>query len=243
MPAPVATDLENDIRAELNKNGFLTAQIDGKTYSANFTGAWDLFIKALTKDWTEAWQKWQDGHICCPGQTVPVLSGVTVPFASGGGIQETVEVDFIIRWPYRRHPRFLEFEDALVTVLKKEFSLFSSTYKVSELTYSGSSGHTPLSPGAFFVTNIPTPIGEAGKGDNPDKIRPQVEAILEGKGWRVKNEYYRTGLFLDAIDAALEKNFAEWLEKTKIIGDTSSGTASAGAGQGVGTSLLTGKLV
>ncbi len=243
MPAPVASKFEDDIRAELRSNGFLTANIDGVQYDANFTGAWDLFIKALTTCWMEAWQKWQDGHICCPGNTIPVLAGKSNPFGSGGAIKETVVIDFIIKWPFRRHPRFFEFEEALVTVLRKEFSLFSNTYVVSKLPYAGSSSHTAITPGSFNITNIPTPIGEAGSGDPPDKIRPQVEAILEGKGWRVKNPFYRTGLFLDAIEVALEKNFAEWLEKTKIIGDTSSGPAAPGAGVGVGTSLETGKLV
>lgn len=243
MPAPQAKKLEADIKAELESNGFLSANINGRSFSASFTGAWQLFIEALCRDWTEAWQKWQDGHICCPGNVIPVLAGRSNPFGSGGKIQETVVIDFIIRWPYRRHPRFFEFEEALVTTLKKEFSLFSSTYVVAKLPYAGSSTHTAITPGSFNITNIPTPVGEAGKGDPPDKIRPQVEELLEAKGWRVKNPYYRTGLFLDAIDVALQKNFAEWLEKTKIIGDTSSGAAAPGAGTGVGTSLATGKLV
>lgn len=243
MPAPSASSLESDIRSELKSNGFLTAEVNGKQKTVQFTGAWEQFVKALTKDWATAWKKWQTGHLCCPGNVIPVQGGKSLPFGSGGKIQETVKVDFIIHWPYRRHPRFLEFEKALVDVLKIEFSLFSSSYTVTKLKYSGSSTHTPTTPGVFNVTNEDTAIGKAGVGVSPSNIRPKVEAILKGKGWRTDNPQYKTGLFLDAIDAALNKNFAEWLKKTKITGDTSIGPSSPGVGAGVGTSLVTGKLV
>ena len=243
MPAPQATALEADIKKELDTNGFRKASAGGQDFEAQFTGAWELFIDALTKDWTDAWAVWQLGHSAFVGNKMKVVSGVTVSGGSDGKVVETAKLDFIIRWPYRRHQRFLEFEEALVTVLKSEFSKWSSTYTCKQLKYVGSSSHTPILPGLFSVVNVPQPIGKIGSGQNPSLITQQVTAILDGKGWRTSHPLCRIRLFLDAIQAALNKHFAEWLEKTKIIGDTATGVASAGAGLGIGVSANTGKLV
>lgn len=241
MPVPSAQQIEEDIKTNLRNNGFLRANFNGRDFAANFSGAWEMFIDAFTRDWTTSWKTWQDAHLCLPGNVVNVVSGVGP--GTGGVVTEVEKIDFIIRWPYRRHPRFIEFETALVEVLRKEFAKWSATYKISEVMYQGSSTHTPVTPGVFFVTNVPIALKDAGAGEMPVNLRPQVEAILEGKGWNVRNPYYRTGLFLDAIQEALTKNFTEWLEKTKIIGDTATGPASAGAGVGTGPSLVTGKLI
>jgi hypothetical protein len=246
VAVPMAAAIKASIIAEIQTNGFLdSSTLDGsRTFRGTLTGPWMEFIDAFTRDWTESWQKWQDGHKALTAENIVTIISNAIGTGVGGGVTQQVPIDFIIRWPYRRHPRFLEFERILVQELRRLFLEWSQSYKVNTpIPYEGTSSHTPITPGTFNVENIPVVLGVVGQGINPINLRARVEDELEKLGWNTRVRVYRTGQFLDATQVALTKHFAEWLESTRIIGDTAIGPAAAGSGAGVGVSLNTGKLV
>jgi len=246
MAVPSASSIKASIMGEIQTNGFLDSTvIDGsRSFRGVLTGPWMEFIDAFTRDWVESWQKWQEGHTALTALNIVTIISSGQGTGVGGGVTQTVPIDFIIRWPYRRHPRFFEFERILVQELRRLFLEWSQSYRVTTpIIYQGTSSHTPITPGQFFVTNEPALLSAFGSGNNPENLRSRVEAELTKLGWRVQVREYRTGQFLDATQVALTKHFAEWLESTRIVDDTAIGPAAAGSGAGVGVSLNTGKLV
>lgn len=231
MPTPSGFVLEEAIRSNLPENVFIGHP------------SFDQFMAALGKGWNKAWVSWQAGIIGGFNN----VSGVGLGFWSGKGGGGTIisagVIDILIDWPFRVS-RILELEAALNQIMTKEYNTWVSTYIFANVNYSGSSTATGASSGSVNAVNIPEPIGTLGAGLLPTELRSQVEDILTSNGWDVKNEFYQMGVFLDAMQAAIDQEFSKWITTLGIFtGDIYTGSAAAGSGFSSGTSKGTGLIL
>ena len=231
MPTPSGSSLENAIRSNLPGDIFVGHP------------KFDEFMAALGKGWNKAWVSWQAGIIGGFNNVSGVGLGLWSGKGGGGTIVSAGVINILIEWPFRV-PRILEWEAALNQIMTKEYNTWVSTYIFAIVNYSGSSTATGVSSGVVNAVNIPAPIGTLGAGLLPTELRSQVETILTGNGWDVKNEFYQMGNFLDAMQAAIDQEFTKWINALGIFtGDIYTGSAAAGSGSSSGTSKGTGLIL
>ena len=231
MPTPSGPDIESAIRKYLPGSIFVG--------HAQF----EEFMPALGLGWSKAWKVWQDGitggNNAIQGAGLGGWGGI----GAGGGLSSRDKISIFVDWPYRV-PRILEWEAAVNTVLTKEFNEWASTFVFTKAPYSGSSSASPISGGAANAVNVPLPIGTIGFGDPPLNLRSQVESILAGNGWDVKNSLYQTGKFFDSMQSAITEVFTKWINTQGIFtGDIFQGAAAAGGGSSSGVSKGTGLIL
>jgi hypothetical protein len=238
VPAPSATALKDEF----------TAHLDAGFFNPNLTAEQDEWLSALTEAMSSAWADWQ-GSIVGSGLTVTGSGlGTWTGTGSGGGLTEGTPMKWDSSPAFGLSPELTTLDDSLSAHVKDRFTTWVGTYTFTSTSWVGTTTATQNSSGTFDATVIDIALSDAGSGDNPQSVKDDVLADLNGAGWdpgATDPNGNRVALiieWLEAFDGMLENKFEDWLQGTQYTANTCQGPSSAGDGSGTGTSNQDGLL-
>ena len=187
------------------------------------------YLAALFGAVTAAWEKWQSnikfGGTIVKGSGVGAWTGTGSEGILQGGSYKMEDFEFKGNSPQQK-----KFSKALGDTLTIKFKLFLTTYKITKLTYSGSSGASNTSPGPVSASCAGTPLKGAGEGTNLSGIADDWMAILRADpDFNIDNPACKSKGLIAAIAKVIEREFQlTWLSTAKLVNNKLSATGAPG---------------
>lgn len=228
MPAPSSSQL----------TAATLAAYQGAQGSPHFTEYLGKLFGALSS----AWQTWQDSlkpsGIAVTGAGVGAWTGVGSAGTLTGPALNPSSFSFGADSPYQ-----VKFQKAVFDATSSQFATWTSSFVFTSVSYTGSSGATPVSPGSASALNTPAPIGTVGAGTPPGQIEQLILAKLTPPDFDLSNPNAGAATFAKALAQGIQTTFATWLTTALFTGDEfNTGVGPGGAASGL-PSKQTGKIV
>jgi hypothetical protein len=238
VPAPSATALKDEF----------TAYLDAGFYHPDLTAEQDEWLSALSEAMSSAWADWQagivGGSLSVTGSGLETWTGT----GSGGELTENTPMEWDSSPAFGRSPELKTLDDALSARVGDRFATWAGSYTFTSTPWQGTTTATQNSSGEFDAIVGDIALSDAGSGDNPQSVKDDVLADLNGAGWdpgATDPDGNRVPLiieWLEAFDIMLESKFLDWLQATQYTANTCQGPSSAGDGSGTGISNQDGLL-
>jgi len=221
MPAPVAATMSKKAQALYGQS----LGLEGIEY-----------VDMLFSKVEEAWKKWQDGMswggLAVSGGGVGAWSGT----GSVGQLQAAspfAMAPFIFKVG---SPQQTKFTKGLSDALSQKFNAFPASFKFKSVTYTGTSGATPIAPGPVSAQSAPIAMAIAGNGQSPSGIADVWKGFLTPPDFDFSNPNAKSGDLLKAIADTIEQSFQTvWLQTTML---QANAVSTVGAPGGVVTGFM-----
>jgi hypothetical protein len=196
--------------------------------SDGITRELDIFLQDIANGISQGWSIWQSGLVVTGGTVSG--SGIGVWTGIGNNSKTTGSPPAIFINLTNSTDQSLNFVNAIASGINTEFQNWATSYKTSDVAYTGTFTATGTSAGNFTATNTPGSLLNLGNGTNPSGLSQNVQSAIDFNFAKSMADQ-----FLDAIENALNELWQNWLSTNKISGLSVSGAASAGTGTGSGT--------
>ncbi|MGA9407362.1 MAG: hypothetical protein WBW71_09550 [Bacteroidota bacterium] len=227
MSVPSSADLMTAIKS------YLPSTMKHNAGNTDTTPELTALLQDICDEVTGEWSNWASstkfGGVTVSGAGIGTWAGS----GTGGNFNSIISMS--IPHTYNTDAT-KKLEDKLSFRITAAFVQWSISFIFNGATYSGTSTATTNNPGTFTAQNTPVSLNSAGTVTKFGTLASDVFTDLA----------FQTGTIvmqlLNAIQSGLQSKFNAWRSASTVTGNSVSGTAVAGTGNGSGTSSIDGSI-